>query len=98
MSYRNSPEPALPLDRVRLADGTEATVNSACYADYTVDPPRMQFSICGGDTYPGPLFYTDESELLHRCVFKADPITKIRRCSCGDVPAVAYLYGPGPNR
>lgn len=94
--YKNGAGPALPLDRVRVADGRELVVNSAHYYDWQpgMERGRQQFSVCGPGPYPGPLFYADESELLHRCAFKADPITKIRRCDCGAMPAVAYLYGP----
>jgi hypothetical protein len=98
MPYKNSPESALPGDRVRLSTGEETGVNSAHYLDVGPHCPeaRQMFSVFG-KPHPddgGPLFYADESELLHRCVFRADPVTKIRRCECGHMPAVAYLYGP----
>lgn len=101
--YKSGDGPALPGDRVRLSNGMEAVVNSAHYCDWTpgMERGRQQFSVVppnGKGDYPGPLFYADESELVHRCAYRADPLTKIRRCSCGGMPAVAYLYGPGGNR
>lgn len=98
--YKNGAGPALPGDRVRLSNGVEVIVNSAHYYDWQPGMPvgRQQFSVVppgGKGEYPGPLFYADESELLHRHAYTADPVTKIRRCSCGAMPAMAYLFGPG---
>jgi hypothetical protein len=76
----------LPMDHVRLPDGSEAYVNSAHYFDYEAEPPRQMFSICppgGVGPYPGPLFYADECLLIHRHDFK--PYGPIRRCECGEV-------------
>lgn len=98
MSYKNSPRSALPMDRVKMPDGIHATVNSAHYYDIGPHCPegRQQFSVCGSPVPDdgGPLVYADECELLHRCEFVTDPVTKVRRCSCGNIPAVAYLYEP----
>lgn len=72
----------LPMDRVRLPDGSEAIVNSAAYSDH--EGRRQMFSVCppgGSGPYPGPLYYADECTLLHRCAFK--PYGPIRRCDCG---------------
>ena len=44
---------------------------------------RQMFSICGDGPYPGPLFYADESELLHRHDYQ--PYGPIKRCVCGAV-------------
>jgi len=74
----------LPMDRVRLPDGTEAIVNSAAYSDQSGQ--RQMFTICppgGVGPYPGPMYYADECELIHRCIF--NPYGPIRRCECGAV-------------
>jgi hypothetical protein len=75
----------LPMDRVRLPDGTDATVNSAAYWD----GERQKFTICGSGEWPGPMYYADECALLHRCEFKPysapSLYVPLRRCACGAV-------------
>lgn len=76
----------LPMDRVRLPDGSEAVVSSAHYSCYKSPTPRQMFSICppgGVGPYPGPLYYADECELIHRHDYKR--YKGIRRCDCGEV-------------
>lgn len=71
----------LPMDLVRLPDGTPATVNSAHY----LDGERQGFSVCGKPVPDdgGPIYWADECEFLHRCEFK--PCGPVQRCACGAI-------------
>ena len=76
---------ALPMDAVKLPDGSEATVNSAHYLDLSSGHARQMFSICGKlkDGEAPKLYFSDECELIHRHDFKQ--YGPVQKCDCGAV-------------
>ena len=63
---------ALPMDAVKLPDGSDEIVNSANYIDLASGYARQMFSICGKleEGEAPKLYFSDECELIHRHDFK----------------------------
>lgn len=68
-----------PMDKVILADGREAIVNSAHYIS---DDGVQKFNICQQDT--DILYRADEVTFLHRCIFHQYKDTDQYKCECGE--------------
>ena len=76
---------ALPMDAVKLPDGSEATVNSAHYLDLASGYARQMFSICGKlkEGEAPKLYFADECEFIHRHDFKQ--YGPVQKCECGAI-------------